>query len=199
MKPRKGDFREGRIPPPPPLLQEPRSLHLRLSFRKSVSIYPKSAPDVHVLFSFTISARPPCHTWSVHKATWFTSPPNRPNHSRYGELLIFTRCLFGFPQVKHSYDQCVFTAYLGIACSRLSRLSDSGEDAKEKGTRKVGGAGERKSRPRSPQFPPVFFFVFALSQFSGPDYLGAWNRLILGNQTYHSAPLGAWVFLGSQK
>ena len=38
-----------------------------------------------------------------------------------------------------------------LACFRLS---DTGEDAKEKGTRKV-----------------------ALSQFSGPDYLGAWNRL----------------------
>ena len=37
------------------------------------------------------------------------------------------------------------------------RLSDSGEDAKEKGTRKVGGASSR------------FIFVFALSQFSGPD------------------------------
>ena len=24
-----------------------------------------------------------------------------------------------------------------------------------------------------------FIFVFALSKFSGPDYLGAWNRLIL--------------------
>ena len=39
-------------------------------------------------------------------------------------------------------------------------LSDSGEDAKEKGTRKV-------------------IFVFALSQFSGPNYLGACNRLLL--------------------
>ena len=38
-------------------------------------------------------------------------------------------------------------------------LSDSGEDAKEKGTRKV-------------------IFVFALSQFSGPNYLGACNRLL---------------------
>ena len=38
-----------------------------------------------------------------------------------------------------------------LACFRLS---DTGEDAKEKGTRKV-----------------------ALSQFSGPNYLGAWNRL----------------------
>ena len=43
----------------------------------------------------------------------------------------------------------VFT--LEIACSRLS---NSGEDAKEKGTRKVGGAGKS---PRSSQFPPVLF------------------------------------------
>lgn len=57
---------------------------------------------VYVLFSFVNSARPPCHTGSVHKATWFTSPPNRPNYSRYGELLIFTRCLFGFPQAANS-------------------------------------------------------------------------------------------------
>ena len=38
-----------------------------------------------------------------------------------------------------------------------------------RGTRKVG--------------PPVFFwffvFMFALSQFSRPDYLGAWNRIIV--------------------
>ena len=42
-----------------------------------------------------------------------------------------------------------------LACPRHS---DSGEDAKEKGTRKVG---------------------VALSQFSGNDYLRAWNRLVL--------------------
>ena len=42
------------------------------------------------------------------------------------------------------------------------RLSDSGEDAKVKGTLKVGGAGKRRKD------------MFALSQFS---YLGAWNRL----------------------
>ena len=53
-----------------------------------------------------------------------------------------------------------------------SRLSDRGENAKVKSTRKVGGAG--KSGKRKGQFPPVFF-KFALSQFSGPDYLGAWN------------------------
>ena len=44
-----------------------------------------------------------------------------------------------------------------VSCSRLS---DSEEDAKVKGTRKVGGAGK----------------MLALSQLSGPDYLGAWNR-----------------------
>ena len=50
-----------------------------------------------------------------------------------------------------------------LACFRLS---GSGEDAKEKGTRKVGSPVSSR-----------FIFVFALSQFSGPDYLGAWNRL----------------------
>ena len=46
-----------------------------------------------------------------------------------------------------------------VACSRLS---DSGEDAKVKGKRKVFSR---------------FISVFRLSQFSGPDYLGAWNGL----------------------
>ena len=82
-----------------------------------------------------------------------------------------------------------------VACSRLS---DSEEEAKEKGTRKVSGAerggagrsgaGKRKKEKgkwkgeRPPLLSPVssrFIFVFALSQFSGPDYLGAWNRLAL--------------------
>ena len=44
-----------------------------------------------------------------------------------------------------------------VACYRLS---DSGEDAKEKGTRKDRRAGS---------FLPRFTFVFALSQFSRPD------------------------------
>ena len=40
-----------------------------------------------------------------------------------------------------------------------SRLSDSGEDAKVKGTRKVGGAGKRKKEKGRD-------FMFALSQFT---------------------------------
>ena len=58
-----------------------------------------------------------------------------------------------------------------VACTRLS---DSGEDAKVKGTRKVGGLSPVSSR---------FTFVFALSQFSWPNYLGAWNRLTLKLQS----------------
>ena len=53
-----------------------------------------------------------------------------------------------------------------LACSRLS---DSGEDAKVKGTRKVDGPKKRKRNGVS----SCFIFVFALAQFSGPDYLGA--------------------------
>ena len=42
-----------------------------------------------------------------------------------------------------------------------------------------------KREPRARSFSPqsdsspvlLFYFVFALSQFCGPDYLGAWNRL----------------------
>ena len=66
-----------------------------------------------------------------------------------------------------------------IACSRLS---DSGEGAKEWG-RSVEcakmGAGREKVKRKPPPLPSFlpFFFVFALSQFHGPDYLGAWNRL----------------------
>ena len=52
-----------------------------------------------------------------------------------------------------------------LACSRLS---DSGEDAKEKGTRKVGGAGKRKKEgrdaaPALPSFLPFYFRVCAFS------------------------------------
>ena len=45
-----------------------------------------------------------------------------------------------------------------------------------------GGKKEKgkDSRPLLSPVPPVFIFVFTtLSQFSGPDYLGAWDRLVL--------------------
>ena len=70
----------------------------------------------------------------------------------------------------------IFT-HIPLACSRVS---DSREDKKLKGTRKVGGAGKRKKEGIAPPLPVSsrFIFMFALSQFSGPDYLGAWNRLM---------------------
>ena len=59
------------------------------------------------------------------------------------------------------------------AREKLAGRSGAGKGKKEKGKRK----GERP-----PLLSPVssrFIFVFALSQFSGLDYLGAWNRLAL--------------------
>ena len=48
---------------------------------------------------------------------------------------------------------------------------------------KSGSVGDTRLLPYAKMLlVPVssrFIFVFALSQFSGPDYLGAWNRLFL--------------------
>ena len=57
------------------------------------------------------------------------------------------------------------------------------------GSQIVGKTRKKKAREklaerekgREPLLSPVFsrfIFVFALSQFSRPDYLGAWNRLM---------------------
>ena len=54
-----------------------------------------------------------------------------------------------------------------------SRLSDSGEEAKVKGTRKGSEVWKRKF------FSSRFIFLLALSKFRWPDYLGAWNRLLV--------------------
>ena len=88
--------------------------------------------------------------------------PQEPGHDCFGG--VTTTAVVNYcaspPQQTRPIGDGVITK---VACSRLS---DSGGDAKEKGTRKVGGAVSSR-----------FIFVFALSQFSGPDYLGAWNRL----------------------
>ena len=68
-------------------------------------------------------------------------------------------------------------------CIACSRLSDSGEDAKEWGRRERGRYAKRwrnrkKEKGKKALFSRFFsFFVFALSQFSRPDYIGVWNRL----------------------
>ena len=83
------------------------------------------------------------------------------------------------PNARDQIVFCALNSFLVEVQTKLAcfRLSDSGEDAKVKGTRKVeryakswrGGAGRVG-------FHPFFFLMFALSQFSGPDYLRAWNR-----------------------
>ena len=64
-----------------------------------------------------------------------------------------------------------------------SRLSDSGKSAKVWKMRK--GWGQREGRAkrgagrekRKKEVSSRFFFLFALSQFYGPDYLGAWFHM----------------------
>ena len=57
----------------------------------------------------------------------------------------------------------------------MEKMRKGGEDAKEEGTQKDGGTGKKKKEKKP--FPSVFFsfFTFALSQCSGPDYIGAWT------------------------
>ena len=66
-----------------------------------------------------------------------------------------------------SYCSILFSQKF-ILCEAItcSRLSDSGEDAKVKGTRK-GGSGGKKEILSS-----RFMFMFMLSQICGLDYLG---------------------------
>ena len=75
--------------------------------------------------------------------------------------------------------QTVHTDVLFLIFLASFRLSDSGEDAKVKRHAKSWRGGKKLSR---------FIFVFALSQFSGPDYLGAWNRL---QSSWHATFQGA--------
>ena len=81
----------------------------------------------------------------------------------------------------------VLLGNLGGVLLACSRLSDSGEDAKVKGTRKVGGA--KKGKPLLSSVSSRFTFVFALSQFSGLNYLEAWNRLWFFHTRFQTRPL----------
>ena len=71
--------------------------------------------------------------------------------------------------------------YTQLACSRL--LAEWGRSESKRQVKSWRGGKKEKGRERQPLPPllsPVSFgyiFVFVLSQFSGPDYLGAWNRL----------------------
>ena len=79
------------------------------------------------------------------------------HHCHHAALFLAGKC--GGPKHRREFFMRYSALHTGeyVACYRLS---DSGEDAKEKGTRKDRRAGS---------FLPRFTFVFALSQFSGPD------------------------------
>ena len=79
--------------------------------------------------------------------------------------------------------QTVHTDVLFLIFLACSRPSDSGEDAKVKRHAKSWWGGKKLSPVSS-----RFIFVFALSQFSGPDYLGTWNRL---QSSWHATFQGA--------
>ena len=55
----------------------------------------------------------------------------------------------------------------------VGKMRKSGEDAKVAGLEK----GKRKVLPLPSVVPIYIFFMVVLSQFSGPDHLGTWNRL----------------------
>ena len=100
---------------------------------------------------------------------------NKRNYMVDYRTLFLRRFKLHFQKV---HTDVLFSIFL--ACSRLS---DSGEDAKVKRHAKSWQGGEKLS--------PVscrFIFVFALSQFSRPDYLGAWNRL---QSSWHATFQGA--------
>ena len=87
--------------------------------------------------------------------SWWGVVPGSPNP----DLIADQKCHFPHPfsdQISKIHTH--FRTWHNLACSRLS---DSWGD--------------------SPVFSR-FIFVFALSQFSGPNYLGAWNRLGLIRQ-----------------
>ena len=90
--------------------------------------------------------------------------------------------------------QTVQTDVLFLIFLASFRLSDSGEDAKVKRHAKSWRGGKkRREKGKEPPLllSPVssrFIFVFALSQFSEPDYLGAWNRL---QSSWHATFQGA--------
>ena len=78
-----------------------------------------------------------------------------------------------------------------LACSRLSN-SEEGAKVKRHAKSWRGGKKRREKGKEPPLLlSPVssrFIFVFVLSQFSGPDYLGAWNRL---QSSWHATFQGA--------
>ena len=100
------------------------------------------------------------------------------------DLKHLTQCQW---QVSSSIPIVLDLACLRVAasCSWLacSRISESVGKTRKKVVQKVGRARKRKKEGTESSPLPVssrFILVFALSQFSPPNCLGAWNRLVAG-------------------
>ena len=88
-------------------------------------------------------------------------------------LLVYRKRLFNHViSLETGHAKPVFSLLIAggtsMECLSVPGSGIVGKNAKVKRTGKVGGAGK---------FPLVLFIMFVLSQFSRPDYLGAWNRL----------------------
>ena len=111
--------------------------------------------------------------YSMIMTTWFTPRSWSPEGAYSGEFLVtvcrpvlqiltrFQTKKCHFPHPFSDQISKIHTNYQTWSILACSRLSDS------------GGGSPVSSR---------FIFVFALSQFIGPNYLGAWNRLGLIRQ-----------------
>ena len=80
-----------------------------------------------------------------------------------GRKALLIGWFHGGSMIGYVPDQRSRSRYSSASYLTCSRLSDSGEDAKEKGTRKVGGAGKRKRKGERPcnhnfydPLPPTF-------------------------------------------
>ena len=88
-------------------------------------------------------------------------------------FLVYRKWLFNHViSLETGHAKPVFSLQIAggtsMECLSVPDSGIVGENTKVTHTGKVGGAGK---------FPLILFFVFALSQFSGPDYLRAWNSL----------------------
>jgi len=76
----------------------------------------------------------------------------------------------------------------GPLCLAYFRLSDTRDDAWSVRHAKIQ-AHWKKGAVSSLQFPSVFFSFSRFFNFHGPDYLGAWNRLLYTQQSFSSPEL----------
>ena len=122
----------------------------------------------HYSHSSRENATPSSGTSPLASCKEVPPPPGRGTSGENGACFVQLQKKFLICIPQWSLEQVHFVPKpvgFQLACSRLS---DRVEDAKVTGMRKVAG---RLLSPVSSRF------MFELSQFSGPDYLGAWNRL----------------------